>query len=102
MKRATIMIAATISSLIGTIFALHVGRMTTLTLFASAAIILAIPTLNGLHDSTTLTQRMLCDLVTKLPLRGRGYNMDYRPLLPPPPIENSTRDRYDNYYGAAT
>jgi MFS transporter, MHS family, proline/betaine transporter len=61
-EAATIMIAATISSLIGTIFAgfisQYIGRMTTLTLFALAAIILAIPILNGLHDSTTLTQRM--------------------------------------------
>ena len=60
--KQSIMIAATISSLIGTIFAgfisQYIGRMTTLTLFASAAIILAIPTLNGLHGSTTLTQRM--------------------------------------------
>ena len=30
-----------------------------MTLFASAAIILAIPTLYGLHNSATLTQRML-------------------------------------------
>jgi MFS family permease len=62
-EAATIMIAATISSLIGTIFAgfisQYIGRMMTLTLFASAAIILAIPTLYGLHNSTTLTQRML-------------------------------------------
>jgi MFS transporter, MHS family, proline/betaine transporter len=62
-ESATIMIAATISSLIGTIFAgyisQYIGRMTTLTLFASAAIILAIPTLYGLHNSATLTQRML-------------------------------------------
>ncbi|MGC2681703.1 MAG: MFS transporter [Candidatus Nitrosopolaris sp.] len=61
-EAATIMIAASISSLIGTVFAgfisQRIGRMTTLTLFASAAIILAIPTLNGLHDSTTITQRM--------------------------------------------
>ena len=61
-EAATIMIVATISSLTGTVFAgfisQHIGRMMTLTLFASAAIIVAIPTLNGLHDSTTLTQRM--------------------------------------------
>jgi MFS transporter, MHS family, proline/betaine transporter len=61
-QAATIMIAATLSSLAGTVFAgfisQYIGRMTTLTLFALAAIILAIPTLNGLHDSTTLTQRM--------------------------------------------
>ncbi len=61
-EAATIMIAATISSLTGTVFAgfisQYIGRMRTLTLFASAAIILAIPTLNGLHDSTTLTERM--------------------------------------------
>ena len=59
---ATIMIAATISSLTGTVFAgfisQYIGRMRTLTLFASTAIILAIPTLNGLHDSTTLTERI--------------------------------------------
>jgi MHS family proline/betaine transporter-like MFS transporter len=56
------MIATTLSSLIGTVFAgfisQYIGRMTTLTLFALAAIILAIPTLNGLHDSTSITQRM--------------------------------------------
>jgi sugar phosphate permease len=50
-EAATIMIAATISSLTGTVFAgfisQYIGRMRTLTLFASAAIILAIPTLNG-------------------------------------------------------
>ena len=61
-EAATIMIAATISSLTGTVFAgfisQYIGRMRTLTLFASAAIILAIPTLNGLHDSTTLTERI--------------------------------------------
>jgi MHS family proline/betaine transporter-like MFS transporter len=61
-QAATIMIAATLSSLTGTIFAgfisQYIGRMTTLTLFSSAAIILAIPTLNGLHDSTSITQRM--------------------------------------------
>ena len=47
----TIMIAETIPSLTGTVFAgfvsQYIGRMRTLTLFASAAIILAIPTLNG-------------------------------------------------------
>ncbi len=61
-EAATIMIVATLSSLTGTVFAgfisQYIGRMRTLTLFASAAIILAIPTLNGLHDSTTLTERM--------------------------------------------
>ena len=61
-EAATIMIAPTLSSLTGTVFAgfisQYIGRMMTLTLFASAAIILAIPTLNGLYDSTTLTQRM--------------------------------------------
>jgi MFS transporter, MHS family, proline/betaine transporter len=61
-EAATIMIVATVSSLTGTIFAgfisQYIGRMMTLTLFASAAILLAIPTLNGLHDSATITLRM--------------------------------------------
>ena len=61
-EAATILIVSTISSLTGTVFAgfisQYIGRMTTLTLFASAAIILVIPTLNGLHDYTTLTERI--------------------------------------------
>lgn len=58
-----LMIAATISSMLGHIFAgfvsQYIGRMNTLTLFSMAAIIVAIPVLSALFNSTTTSERML-------------------------------------------
>jgi MFS family permease len=59
---ASIMIAATISSLIGTVFtgalSQYIGRMKTLTIFGLAAIILAIPTVIGIYESNSLMEKM--------------------------------------------
>ncbi len=64
---ATIMIIVTISALIGTIFtgfiSQYIGRMKTLTIFASASIILSAPLLYGLFISTNIYEKILYDSV---------------------------------------
>jgi MFS family permease len=59
---ATIMVAATISSLCGHVFtgfiSQHIGRRKTLVFFALAAIALAIPTVFGLYHATTTSERI--------------------------------------------
>ena len=60
---ATIMIVVTIAALIGTIFtgflSQYIGRMKTLTIFAAAAIILAVPLLYGLYSTTNISIKVL-------------------------------------------
>jgi len=60
---ATIMIAATISSLLGHVFtgfiSQYIGRRKTLTVFAAAAIILTVPTLFGLYNATHISERII-------------------------------------------
>ena len=60
---ATIMIVVTIAALIGTIFtgflSQYIGRMKTLTIFAAAAIILAVPLLYGLYSTTNINEKIL-------------------------------------------
>ncbi|MFQ5941370.1 MAG: MFS transporter [Nitrososphaerales archaeon] len=64
---ATIMIAATASSLIGHIFtgfiSQYIGRKKTIALFAAAAIVLAIPTLFGLYHATNISERIFYTIV---------------------------------------
>ena len=59
---ASIMIAATISSFIGTVFtgtiSQYIGRMKTLTIFGVAAMILAVPTVIGIYQSDSITEKM--------------------------------------------
>jgi len=59
---ATIMIAATITSLLGHVFtgfiSQYIGRMKVIGIFAVAAIVLAIPTLLGLYNATHISERM--------------------------------------------
>jgi MFS family permease len=59
---ASIMIAATISSFIGTVLtgaiSQFIGRMKTLTIFGLAAIILAIPTVIGIYQSDSIIEKM--------------------------------------------
>lgn len=59
---ASIIIAATISSFIGTVFtgaiSQYIGRMKTLTLFGVATMILAVPTVIGIYQSDSITEKM--------------------------------------------
>lgn len=59
---ATLMIAATISSLLGHIFtgfiSQYIGRRKTLTIFTAAAIVLTVPTIIGLYNATQTSERM--------------------------------------------
>ena len=59
---ASIMIAATISSFIGTVFtgtiSQYIGRMKTLTIFGVAAMILAVPTVIGIYQSDSIAEKM--------------------------------------------
>jgi MFS transporter, MHS family, proline/betaine transporter len=60
---AAIMIVVTVAALIGTIFtgfiSQYIGRMKTLTVFASASIILAAPLLYGLYHTTDINEKIL-------------------------------------------
>jgi MHS family proline/betaine transporter-like MFS transporter len=60
---ATIMIVVTLAAMIGTIFtgfiSQYIGRMKTLTIFASASIILAAPLLYGLYQTTNFNDKIL-------------------------------------------
>jgi MFS transporter, MHS family, proline/betaine transporter len=60
---AAIMIVVTIAALIGTIFtgfiSQYIGRMKTLTIFAAAAIILAVPMLYGLYSTKSINEKIL-------------------------------------------
>jgi MHS family proline/betaine transporter-like MFS transporter len=60
---AAIMIVVTIAALIGTIFtgflSQYIGRMKTLTIFAAAAIILAVPMLYGLYSTKNINEKIL-------------------------------------------
>ncbi len=64
---ATIMIAATVTSLCGHVFtgfiSQYIGRKKTLAFFAAAAIALAVPTVFGLYHATTLSERILNTVV---------------------------------------
>lgn len=59
---ATIMIAATVSSLIGHVFtgfiSQYIGRRKAVAIFAAAAIVLAVPTLLGLYNATDISERI--------------------------------------------
>lgn len=59
---ASIMIAATISSFIGTVFtgaaSQYIGRMKTLTIFGLASMILAVPTMIGIYQSNSIMGKM--------------------------------------------
>jgi MFS family permease len=59
---ATIMIAVTIAVLLGQILtgflSQYIGRRKTIAIFAAAAIVLAIPTLVGLYNATSVSERM--------------------------------------------
>lgn len=60
---AAIMIVVTVAAMIGTIFtgfiSQYIGRMKTLTIFASASIILAVPLLYGLYNTTNVNEKIL-------------------------------------------
>ena len=60
---ARIMIIVTLAAMIGTIFtgfiSQYIGRMKTLTIFASASIILAAPLLYGLYQTTNINEKVL-------------------------------------------
>ena len=60
---AAIMIVVTVAAMIGTIFtgfiSQHIGRMKTLTIFASASIILAVPLLYGLYHTTNISEKIM-------------------------------------------
>jgi MFS transporter, MHS family, proline/betaine transporter len=60
---ATIMIVVTVGALIGTIFtgflSQYIGRMKTLTIFATASIILAVPLIYGLYHTTNINEKIL-------------------------------------------
>ncbi|HET7284324.1 MAG TPA: MFS transporter [Nitrososphaeraceae archaeon] len=60
---ATIMIFVTVAAMTGTIFtgfiSQYIGRMKTLTIFASAAIILAAPLLYGLYHTANINEKIL-------------------------------------------
>lgn len=62
-EAATIMIVVTLAAMIGTIFtgfiSQYVGRMKTLTIFASVSIILAVPLLYGLSHATNVHEKIL-------------------------------------------
>lgn len=57
------MIFVTVAAMIGTIFtgfiSQYIGRMKTLTIFASAAIILAAPLLYGLYHTASINEKIL-------------------------------------------
>lgn len=60
---AAIMIVVTVAAMMGTIFtgfiSQYIGRMKTLTIFASASIILALPLLYGLYNTTNVNEKIL-------------------------------------------
>ena len=60
---AAIMIVVTVAALMGTIFtgfiSQYIGRMKTLTIFASASIILAVPLLYGIYHTTNINEKIL-------------------------------------------
>lgn len=60
---AAIMVIVTVVAMIGTIFtgfiSQYIGRMKTLTIFASASVILAIPLLYGLYHTTNINEKIL-------------------------------------------
>ena len=60
---AAIMIVVTVAAMIGTIFtgfiSQYIGRMKTLTIFASASIILAVPLLYGLYHTTNISEKIM-------------------------------------------
>ncbi len=60
---AAIMIVVTVAAMMGTIFtgfiSQYIGRMKTLTIFASASIILAVPLLYGLYHTTNVSEKIL-------------------------------------------
>jgi MFS transporter, MHS family, proline/betaine transporter len=60
---AAIMIVVTVAALMGTIFtgfiSQYIGRMKTLTIFASASIILAVPLLYGLYHTTNISEKIM-------------------------------------------
>jgi MHS family proline/betaine transporter-like MFS transporter len=60
---AAIMIVVTVAAMIGTIFtglvSQYIGRMKTLSVFASASIILAVPLLYGLYHTTNINEKVL-------------------------------------------
>ena len=60
---ATLMIVATVTSLLGQIFtgfiSQYIGRQKTMALVAIAAILLAIPSIYGLYTATTLVERVV-------------------------------------------
>ena len=57
------MIVVTVAAMIGTVFtglvSQYIGRMKTLTVFASASIILAVPLLYGLYHTTNINEKVL-------------------------------------------
>lgn len=60
---AAIMVIVTVAAMTGTIFtgfiSQYIGRMKTLTIFASASVILAIPLLYGLYHTTNINEKIL-------------------------------------------
>jgi MFS family permease len=60
---ATIMIVVTIAAMIGTIFtgflSQYIGRIKTLTIFAAAAIILAVPMIYGIYHTANINEKIL-------------------------------------------
>ncbi|MDE1770803.1 MAG: MFS transporter, partial [Thaumarchaeota archaeon] len=64
---ATLMIVATVTSLLGQIFAgfisQYIGRRKTLMIIAIVAIIVAIPSLYGLYHATTIFERAACVII---------------------------------------
>jgi MFS family permease len=64
---ASLMIVATVTSLSGTIFAGYlsqiIGRMRTITTFAAASAILAVPVLYGLFNASTFLERIIFTII---------------------------------------
>jgi len=64
---ATIMIAATVSSLIGHVFtgfiSQYIGRRKAVAIFAASAIVLAVPMILGLYHATDTSERMFYTVV---------------------------------------
>ena len=62
-EAATIMIVVTLAAMVGTIFtgfiSQYIGRMKTLTIFATTSIILAAPLLYGLYQSTNINDKVI-------------------------------------------
>jgi MFS transporter, MHS family, proline/betaine transporter len=60
---AAIMIVVTVAAMIGTIFtgfiSQYIGRMKTLTIFASASIVLAVPLLYGLYHTANIHEKVI-------------------------------------------